>query len=265
VVLLAAGVFAFSEPGRVFVVFPALIWAALRFRQPGATTGSVAIAGLAIWFTAHGDGPFVTGSPDENLSLSQSFVGIIHITALLLAAVTAVRDAGERALRHGEARRTAVLAAALDCVITADDRGRIIEFNPAAERTFGYKLEEVNGRDVAVVIIPSGLRSQHGSGLARYVTTGESEILDRRVEITAMRRDGTEFPVELCVTRIALDGPALFTAHLRDIADRKRDEAHLHFLPRMTHLRAWPIGAASRLNYGATSPTPGVTRSMGHC
>ena len=67
VVLLGASVFAFSEPGRVFVVFPALIWAALRFRQPGATTGSVAIAGLAIWFTAHDTGPFVTGSPDEGL------------------------------------------------------------------------------------------------------------------------------------------------------------------------------------------------------
>ena len=230
VVLLGASVFAFSSPGRVFVVFPALIWAALRFRQPGATAASVAVAGLAVWFTAHDTGPFVTDSPDESLLLSQSFVGVIHMTALVLAAVTAVRDAGERALRHGEARRTAILDAALDCVITADHHGRIIEFNPSAERTFGYSLSEVYGRDVADVIVPPRLRAQHRSGFARYLTTGQSEILDKRVELTAIRRDGSEFPVELCITRIALDGPALFTAHLRDIADRKHAEAQLQFL-----------------------------------
>ena len=217
-------------PRPDLVVFPPLIWAALRFRQAGATAASLVVAGLAVWFTAHDAGPFVTGSPDESLLLSESFVGVVHMTALVLAAITAVRDAGERALRQGEARRTAMLDAALDCVITADHRGRIIEFDPSAERTFGYALSEVYGKDVADVIIPPRLRAQHRSGLARYLSTGQSEILDRRVGWTAIRRDGSEFPVELCITRIAIDGPALFTAHLRDIADRKHGEAQLQFL-----------------------------------
>ena len=130
VVLVGSSVFAFSSPGRVFVVFPALIWAAVRFRQPGATVGSLVVAGLAVWFTAHGSGPFVTDSPDESLMLSQSFVGVIHMSALVLAAVTATH---ERAVSQGEERRTAVLDAALDSVITTDDQGRIIEFNPAAD------------------------------------------------------------------------------------------------------------------------------------
>ena len=230
VVLVGSSVFAFSSVGRVFMVFPALVWAAMRFRQPGATAGSLVVAGLALWFTAHGSGPFVTDSPDESLLLSQSFVGVIHMTALVLAAVTATRDQGEHALRQGEARRTAVLDAACDCVITTDDQGRIIEFNPAAERTFGYTLGEVRGSDVAAVIIPPRLRSRHRNGLARYVAAGESELLDGRVEMTAMRRDGSEFPVELYVTRIALDGSDLFTASLRDIADRKRADEQLQFL-----------------------------------
>jgi diguanylate cyclase (GGDEF)-like protein/PAS domain S-box-containing protein len=134
------------------------------------------------------------------------------------ALVSASREKGSPPLR-----------AALDCVITTDHHGRIIEFNPAAERTFGYTLDEIRGKDVAV-IIPPRLRSQYRTAIARYLTTGESRMLDRRVEMTAMRRDGSEFPVELCVTRIALAGPALFTAYLRDIADRKRSEGLLHFL-----------------------------------
>jgi diguanylate cyclase (GGDEF)-like protein/PAS domain S-box-containing protein len=135
------------------------------------------------------------------------------------ALVSASREKGSPPLR-----------AALDCVITTDHHGRIIEFNPAAERTFGYTLGEVHGKDVAAVILPPRLRSQYRTAIARYLTTGESRMLDRRVEMTAMRRDGSEFPVELCVTRIALAGPALFTAYLRDIADRKRSEGLLHFL-----------------------------------
>jgi diguanylate cyclase (GGDEF)-like protein/PAS domain S-box-containing protein len=152
------------------------------------------------------------------------------MTVLVLAAVTTVRDQAERAVRRGEAQKTAILDAALDCVITTDHHGRIMEFNPAAERTFGYALGEVHGKDVAAVILPPRLRSRYRTAIARYLTTGESRMLDRRVEMTAMRRDGSEFPVELCVTRIALAGPALFTAYLRDIADRKRSEGHLHFL-----------------------------------
>ena len=163
VVLLGSSVVALTSPGRVYVVFPALIWAAVRFRQPGATAASLVVAGLALWFTAHRTGPFVTDSPDDSLLLSQSFVGVVNMTALVLAAVTTVRDHGERSLRQREARRTAIVDAALDCVITTDDHGRIIEFNPAAERTFGYTLGEVYGRDVADVIIPPRLRARHRS------------------------------------------------------------------------------------------------------
>jgi PAS domain S-box-containing protein len=140
-------------------------------------------------------------------------------------AVERRRDA--EALRAKEARHRAMLDAALDCVVTMDHEGRIVDFNPAAERTFGHPAGDVIGRDMADVIIPPALRERHRLGLARYVATEEPVLLDRRLEITGLRSDGTTFPVELTITRIDIPGPPTFTGYLRDITDRKEAEADL--------------------------------------
>ena len=126
------------------------------------------------------------------------------------------------ALSRSEARKTAIFDSALDCILTIDHEGRITEFNPAAERTFGYRRNEVVGRQLADVVIPPSLREQHRRGFARYLATGEVRVLGRRVEMTAIRADGSEFPVELTITRIPLDGPPSFTGYLSDITERKR-------------------------------------------
>ena len=110
----------------------------------------------------------------------------------------------------------------LDCIITIDHRGRIIEFNPAAERTFRYKRSEVMGQEMAQLIIPPALRAAHREGLARYLAAGTGGAIDRRFETTAMRADGTEFPVELSLVRIPSSGPPMFTGFLRDITVQKR-------------------------------------------
>ena len=140
-------------------------------------------------------------------------------------AVERRRDA--EALSAKEARHLAMLDAALDCVVTMDDQGRVVDFNPAAERTFGYRAADVIGRDMAGLIIPPELRERHASGLARYLATGEARVLDRRIEITGVRADGTRFPVELTITRIDVPGPPTFTGYLRDITDRVAAEAEL--------------------------------------
>ncbi len=140
------------------------------------------------------------------------------------------RKEAEGAVRVSEARKRAILEASLDCIIAMDSEGTITEFNPAAERTFGYARSEVLGRELAGLLIPPSLRESHRQGLVRYLNTGQGPILDRRWEFTAMRRDGSEFPVELAVTRVDLPGPALFKGALRDITDRKQaeeDRAHL--------------------------------------
>jgi PAS domain S-box-containing protein len=137
------------------------------------------------------------------------------------------RRRAEREVYESNERRRAILEAALDCVITIDERGRVIEFNPAAERTFGYPAGEAIGREMAELIIPQALRARHRDGFSRLVATGEARLLDRRVELTGMRADGSEFPVELTITRIHLRGPPIFTGYVRDITGRKQAEAEL--------------------------------------
>lgn len=135
----------------------------------------------------------------------------------------AAREAAEvnaRLLRQ----QSAMLEAALDCIITIDQSGSIVEFNPAAEMTFGHRREDVVGHELAGLLIPPALRDQHRRGLAHVVATGEASILGRRLEMTALRADGSEFPIEIAVTRLPGDGPPLFTAYLRDISDRRRIE-----------------------------------------
>ena len=120
-----------------------------------------------------------------------------------------------------------MLESALDCIISMDAGGRIRDFNPAAERTFGYAASEVIGREMADVIVPPSLRARHRAGVARYLADGKPRLLDQRIEITGMRASGDEFPVELTITRIRRPGPALFTGYLRDITDRKAAESEL--------------------------------------
>ncbi|HYB15662.1 MAG TPA: PAS domain S-box protein [Streptosporangiaceae bacterium] len=130
-------------------------------------------------------------------------------------------------LAVSEARQRAVLEAALDAVISMDQDARVTYVNSAFERTFGYRAQGVIGRDLAQTIVPPSLREAHRRGLARYLETGQGAILDRRIEMPAMRADGTEFPAEVAITRAGLPGEAAFTAYVRDITDRKRAEQEL--------------------------------------
>src|SRR3954451_17613106 len=123
----------------------------------------------------------------------------------------------------------AYLEAAIDCVIMSDASGRIVEFNPAAERTFGYSREEALGRTMAELIVPPSLRERHTAAFARFVKTREGSMLGRRVELTGMRADGSEFPVELALSQVEAE-PVLICGALRDISATKRAENHLREL-----------------------------------
>jgi PAS domain S-box-containing protein len=145
---------------------------------------------------------------------------------------TVARDVTERRradneLRESEARKTAMFETALDCIVTMDHRGHIQEFNRAAEEVFGYRRQDVVGRELAELIIPPSMRDRHRKALAEYLRSGKGNVLDRRLELPALRADGSQFIAELAVTRIATHGPPLFTAFLRDITDRKRGEQRL--------------------------------------
>src|SRR5438876_31088 len=130
----------------------------------------------------------------------------------------------------GSARKSAVFDSALDCVITIDHEGNILEFNPAAEQTFGYARDDVVGRQMAALIIPPSLRDAHHRGLAHYLATSEGPIFGQRLELTAMRADGSEFPVELAVARVDLPGQPVFNGFIRDITERKQAEQEIQVL-----------------------------------
>ncbi len=143
-----------------------------------------------------------------------------------------------------QAHLAGVLEVALDCIVTVDHAGRFIDFNPAAERTFGYRRADVLGRDMSDLIVPPALRERHRQGMSRLFAGEAPRLLGQRIEIVAMRADGTEFPVELAITRVATDGPPIYTAHLRDITERKRAEAETAALPRWAAPVALAIGGA---------------------
>jgi PAS domain S-box-containing protein len=174
--------------------------------------------------------------PDERLLATMAALGS------QVGQYVSGRRAAEEVLAR-ESRLRAMLEAALDAVVTMDSGGRVVGWNHAAEAIFGYTADEANGREMAELIVPPDLREAHREGLRRYLQTQTGVILDRRLEITGMRRDGSEFPVELTITRIALAGPPTFTGYLRDITDRVTADREL----RASRARLVEVADAERL------------------
>lgn len=130
----------------------------------------------------------------------------------------------EQALRDSDARTKAIIASALDAVITIDERGVIQEWNPRAESMFGWPSEEAIGQELAQLIVPERFRAAHRQGLARYLAAGIGPALNKRIELSGLRRNGSEFPVELAISNLHIGDQHLFTAFLRDLAEQKTAE-----------------------------------------
>jgi PAS domain S-box-containing protein len=146
-------------------------------------------------------------------SLIVVFTGLVVVTARSLERVDVER-------RASEARERGIIDVALDCIVVIDERGRVLDFNPAAERTFGYPRDVAIGRELAELIIPPALRESHRAGLVQVTATGESKVIGQRLELTAMRADGSEFPVELTIAQLRRSGRQVFVGHVRDISER---------------------------------------------
>lgn len=141
--------------------------------------------------------------------------------------------------KESAARIQSLMDSALDAVVGMDENGKVIAWNPQAEVIFGYSREESIGRDVADLIVPPIHREAHRQGMARFITTNEPSIIGKRVEITGMRSDGTEFPVELTISGLLQNNKHIFNAYIRDITDRKKHEEAIYdlaFYDPLTHL-----------------------------
>jgi len=164
----------------------------------------------------------VLGVPDEFFGSADHLVRVAVVVVVSALAVW-MAILRERALGAAAESRNivhSVFESALDCIISMDANGRIVDLNPAAERTFGLDRERVVGEPLCDLIIPERFRSAHREGLERVARGEPGRILDERVEFTAVRSGGEEFPVELTVTR-ASEEPLLFTGFARDVTERR--------------------------------------------
>ena len=177
------------------------------------------------------------------LPIEDSAAPIFHADGSVRGVILVFHDvtekhAQERELRTSEARSRAILNTALDAVLLMDSAGRIVAWNPAAERIFGWSAAEIVGRDLAEHIIPGRLREAHRRGLAHLLATGEGPVLGRRLEMPALHRDGREFPAELSINPLAGIAPPIFVGFMRDISQRKAAETALAERASLAALRA---------------------------
>ncbi|NJM91492.1 MAG: PAS domain S-box protein, partial [Rhodospirillaceae bacterium] len=166
-------------------------------------------------------------------------------------------------LRASETRVRAILDTAFDAIVSIDQSGRIVEFNNAATRIFGHARGDALGKTLSELIVPPIYRAAHEAGLKRYLETGRHSVLNRLVEVEALRADGSHIPVELSITEVPVAGGRLFTAMLRDISERKQFQSQLavaerqraqltrHFSPNMVEEL---MQAGGRIGIARTQP-----------
>ena len=213
-----------------FLVLPLVIWSATRFGITGGSIAVLALSIIAVWATADARGPFYQTDMHESTFSLWVFMTTLSLVGLMIAVLQSEREHTEHALRSSETQLRAVIEGALDAIVTIDESGHLVEFNPAAERMFGYRREQVIGRPMTGVIIPPSLRAAHTKGHQHYIASGEKRIFDQRLEFNAMRADGSEFPIELTITSLREQGLHFVTGFIRDITERKKAEEEIRNL-----------------------------------
>lgn len=199
----------------------------LRWLLPGSTVSLIFLA----WLIGKGRSWGMV-APGEGTAF-MLFGGLILLYGLIVSASRAVSVQETRvrrakfALREEEQRSRSILKTSLDGVLLVDITGRILDWNQAAERIFGWRRDEVIGRPLADLIVPERLRPDYHQRLKNYLPNREGTLLGRRLELPALRRDGSEFPVEVSVNAVADADPPLFVGFVRDITHRQKAERAL--------------------------------------
>lgn len=160
------------------------------------------------------------------LAMIGMLVALLWWTASGLSREAQLARAAEQGVRDSEARLRAIFDTAIDGIITINEVGLIESANPAAERMFGYSRAELVGANVSL-LMPNPYRREHGSYLANYLRTGQRKVIGIGREVVGLRKDGTQFPMELSVSELSLGGRRMFTGLVRDISERQRAEESL--------------------------------------
>jgi PAS domain S-box-containing protein len=160
---------------------------------------------------------------DYRIRITEQHKEILSVIAAQVASAIERKQA-EEALRESDARLRLILETAIDAFIGMDSHGSIIAWNSQATQIFGWRSEEAIGHNLAELIIPEIHRDAHRRGLEHFLATGEGPVLNNRIEITGLHRDGHLFPVELAITSVPTAGGMTFGAFISDITERKRSE-----------------------------------------
>lgn len=158
------------------------------------------------------------------------------------------------ATQVSESRKLAILQSSLDAIVTVDTDGRIVEFNAAAEAMFGHSAVQAVGQPMHEMIVPRHHRVAHQAGMARYLSTGVATVLNRRIEVEALRANGELFPVELTIAPVKTAVDEMFTATLRDITERRRTESDLA----AARQRELEVGTRIQQSLLVTAPPPTI-------
>jgi PAS domain S-box-containing protein len=185
---------------------PSAIWLGVPLVVRGKTIGVMAVQDY--------QNPQAYGEEEKQI--------LTYVAAQTALAID--RKRADAALTESEARTRLIVDNALDAVITMDAGGVIRGWNSQAEQTFGWTTEEAVGQSLASLIVPPNMRDAHFRGLKTFIATGEGAVLNKRIEVNALHRDGHEFPVELAIAPLRLGNSWIFSGFARDISERKKAE-----------------------------------------
>jgi diguanylate cyclase (GGDEF)-like protein/PAS domain S-box-containing protein len=251
-----------------YLCIPILIWAAFRFDKREVSAAVFILSGIAIWGTLRGFGPFVRESPNESLLLLQTYIGVLAVTVLSLAAVVseqkrieqdlrntreeleqgvlsrtedlsranktlkaeiAERKRTEKFLRTNEAKFRKLLESAPDPIVIVNRKGRIVLINAQLERSSGYTRDELVEKPLEV-LLPDRFKEVHVGHRSNYFTDPRTRPMGNGLALSVRRKDGSEFPVDISLSPFETEEGTLAMAVIRDITERKQAEERLSYL-----------------------------------
>ena len=205
-----------------FLCLPLLVWVAFRFGEREAASATFVLAAIAIWGTLKGHGPFAVRVPNDSLLLLDLFIAMLALTGLALAAATTERNrAAERFAR--------VVESAPNAIVAVDERGKIVLVNSQAEKIFGYQGKELIGQSVEI-LVPERFRSGHPESRMGFYAAPQARPMGAGRDLYAVRKDGTELPVEIGLNPIETEQGMLVLGAIVDITERKRAEEEIQRL-----------------------------------
>ncbi len=216
----------FEQVARGYWMFLFIVWVAARLGTGGVLIALAMTAIQALWGAAMGVGFFAHDIAKTGLITYWFYMVCLSVVGMALATHFTERKRAEAKLAESELRFRAVAQSANDAIITMNSAGNIVGWNAAAEKIFGYIESEVIQQPM-VMLMPERFRNLHNEGLARVLAGGAAHVIGKTVELTGLRKDGSEFPLELSLSQWKVSDNKFFTAITRDITERKQAENEL--------------------------------------